>query len=233
MLNQVIAAHPTEPLESSKQYYPQLNDEGKEDARNWRGRLCDLARAIYKTRRDHAAHQQGGNDDQDEKMSEDCSLNFRFLKSEHTPQAIINMSRTCGKEATILCAKLPDFLKRICTNAALRNIQNTFRAQVERDLALKLHPGFPGLSNTDDCYGLQHRRYDKENIVSLPKDAKQVFFDRRMHAVYIIFWTRELATKWSHELHLLPFGNGTFTLCNEIDGEDNSMVKDSTGQHAV
>lgn len=41
-------------------------------------------------------------------------------------------------EGTILCAKLPDFLKRVCTHQALRLIQNTIRAQVEGGLSCSL-----------------------------------------------------------------------------------------------
>ncbi|RLN58289.1 hypothetical protein BBJ29_009502 [Phytophthora kernoviae] len=48
-------------------------------------------------------------------------------------------------EGTILCSKLSDFLKRICTNEALRRIQNTIQVQVEGDLVLKLHANFPVL----------------------------------------------------------------------------------------
>ncbi|TDH68631.1 hypothetical protein CCR75_000933 [Bremia lactucae] len=46
-------------------------------------------------------------------------------------------------EGSILCAKLPDLLKRICTNEALRLIQSIIHAQIEGDLMIKIHHEFP------------------------------------------------------------------------------------------
>ncbi|EGZ16872.1 hypothetical protein PHYSODRAFT_461854, partial [Phytophthora sojae] len=41
------------------------------------------------------------------------------------------------------------------------------------------------------------------------RETKQVCYDEGRHAVHLIFWMRELATKWSAVFHSLPFRIGT------------------------
>ncbi|KAE8885379.1 hypothetical protein PF003_g30581 [Phytophthora fragariae] len=285
MFAQVFTSHPTEPLEDSKSHYPQLDDDeleallrlfiqdrkvGRADARKWKGRLYDITRAIYKSRRsltdivehrittakvtvpslttmwtNRAAAAATAPMDQDEDMTDDTTSLFRFHRAQYSPDDIAELRRICETtygfpsqlrkpsdqetriikglvEGTILCSKLPDFLKRICNNEALRKIQNTIHAQVEGDLIIKLLPEFPVYPDFQTkarligniTMGLESGRHDKQKVIALLQAAKQVYYDRKVHAVHIIFWTRELAAKWSQEIKSLPFRNRTFPLIN-------------------
>ncbi|KAG3230716.1 hypothetical protein PI124_g24186 [Phytophthora idaei] len=205
-----------------------------------------------------------GTEDQDVEMAQEVQSSFRFLQSKYAQEEITAMRNIWETgygflaqlrkpsdmenkvvkgliEGTILCAKLPDFLKRICTNEALRKTQNTIQAQVEGDLILKLQADFPVYPDFQArarlvgmiTVGLQHGRRDKDKVISLLKEAKQVYYDRNLHAVHIIFWTRELAAKCSRELHSLPFRNRTFTLRNEHEAMENPTEADWLGLQAV
>ncbi|KAE9060513.1 hypothetical protein PF007_g30580 [Phytophthora fragariae] len=286
MFAQVFTSHPAETLDDSKSQYPQLNEaeieallrlfiqdrkEGRADARKWKGRLYDITRAIYKSRRSlievvehrittaqvtmqpmtnmwaiRAAEHAPSNAVQDVDMSDDSTSMFRFQSSTYSPEEVDALRRLCETaygfptqlrkptemetriikglvEGTILCSKLPDFLKRICSNESLRKIQNTIQAQVEGDLIIKLQPEFPVYPDfqtearlvSNITMGLENGRHDKQKVIALLQAAKQVYYDRKVHAVHIIFWTRELAAKWSREVKTLPFRNRTFPLVNE------------------
>ncbi|KAF4144058.1 hypothetical protein GN958_ATG06760 [Phytophthora infestans] len=105
-------------------------------------------------------------EEDDEMNGRAAPSTFRFLTSSYGPKEIDELRRICEMryvfpsrlrppsklewkvvkgilEGTILClAKLLDFLKRVCTNVALRVVQNTIRVQVEGDLMLMLSPEF-------------------------------------------------------------------------------------------
>lgn len=68
--------------------------------------------------------------------------------------------------------------------------------------------------------GLENGRYDNQKVIALLQAVKQVYYDRMVHTMQIIFWARELAAKWSHEVKSLPLRNRTFPLTNEHP-EDN------------
>ncbi|KAE9280110.1 hypothetical protein PR003_g28047 [Phytophthora rubi] len=286
MFAQVFTSHPAEQLEEGKCHYPQLDAAeldvllrlfiqdrkvGRADPRKWKGRLYDITRAIYKSRRSlidivehrittaqvtgqsltnmwviRAATTASENVDQGVDMTEDTTSSFRFHRATYSPEDIEELRRLCETaygfptqlrkptnketkiikglvEGTILCSRLPDFLKRICSNEALRKIQNTIHAQVEGDLLIKLQPEFPVYPDFQTkarligniTMGLENGRHDKQKVIELLQNAKQVYYDRKVHAVHIIFWTREMAAKWSHEVKTLPFRNRTFPLINE------------------
>ncbi|KAF1792824.1 hypothetical protein GQ600_5081 [Phytophthora cactorum] len=160
---------------------------------------------------------QVGTEDQDVEMAEEVPSSFRFLQSEYTPDEITLMRKICetayGFPAQLqslltwrtkttgrdhLMCETARLSKAHCTNEALRKIQNTIQAQVEGDLILKLQADFPVYADFQtrarlvgmSTMGLQHGRHDKDKVTGLLKDAKQVYYDRNLHAVYIIFWTR-------------------------------------------
>ncbi|KAE9085951.1 hypothetical protein PF006_g26128, partial [Phytophthora fragariae] len=193
-----------------------------------------------------AATTASENVDQDVDMTEDTTSSFRFHRATYSPEDIEELRHLCETaygfltqlrkptnketkiikglvEGTILCSRLPDFLKRICSNEALRKIQNTIHAQVEGDLLIKLQPEFPVYPDFQTkvrligniTMGLENGRHDKQKVIELLQNAKQIYYDRKVHAVHIIFWTREMAAKWSHEVKTLPFRNRTFPLINE------------------
>ncbi|KAG3125263.1 hypothetical protein PI124_g16791 [Phytophthora idaei] len=77
--------------------------------------------------------------------------------------------------------------------------------------------------------GSEHGRHDKDKIISVLKEANQVYYDRAMQAVHIIFWARELAKKMEPRTPFVTIRNRTFTLRNDNDGGDNDMVRESAG----
>ncbi|KAF4314707.1 hypothetical protein G195_011580 [Phytophthora kernoviae 00238/432] len=77
--------------------------------------------------------------------------------------------------------------------------------------------------------GLEHGRHDKTKVIALLTEAKQVYYDRNMHAVHTVFWTRELAAKWTQDIHSLSFRNRTFPLSNEHP-EDVEGSTDGPGE---
>ncbi|KAE8984390.1 hypothetical protein PR002_g22958, partial [Phytophthora rubi] len=184
--------------------------------------------------------------DGDVDMSADKSSKFRFLKSAYTAEEISALRSLCETpygfpaairkpttneakvikgllEGTILCAELPSFLKRVCTNEALRRIQNTIQAQVEGDLAMNLpqdFPVYPDFQSRDRLISMillkpENGGHDKAKLVELLHDTKQICYDRISHAIHLIFWTREQATTWSKAFKTLPFRNRVFRLQNE------------------
>ncbi|KAE8880233.1 hypothetical protein PF005_g26512 [Phytophthora fragariae] len=171
---------------------------------------------------------------------------YRFLKSVYTASEITLYRKICETpygfpskirkptekekniirgllEGSILCAHLPAFLKRVCTNAALRMIQNTIQAQVEGDLVLQLPTDFPVYPDFQSrerlvgmiLLGIRKSEHPEARVVALLKNAKQVCYDKRGHAVHLIFWTREQAAIWGKEFKTLPFRNRNFALRNE------------------
>ncbi|KAE9263870.1 hypothetical protein PF001_g31510 [Phytophthora fragariae] len=135
MFAQVFTSHPAETLDDSKSQYPQLNEaeieallrlfiqdrkEGRADARKWKGRLYDITRAIYKSRRSlievvehrittaqvtmqpmtnmwaiRAAEHAPSNAVQDVDMSDDSTSMFRFQSSTYSPEEVDALRRLC------------------------------------------------------------------------------------------------------------------------------------------
>ncbi|KAJ8575505.1 hypothetical protein ON010_g3708 [Phytophthora cinnamomi] len=184
---------------------------------------------------------------------------FRFLRSSYPQNEIGDLRRLCETrygfpsrlrqptdnewkivkgilEGTILCMeRLPDFLKRVCTNAALRVIQNTIKAQVEGDLMLLLSPDFkvfPEFQSrrrlTSEFFlGIKNSGNNPAKVATMLQEAKQICYDQGHHTVHLIFWTREMAAKWGKEFGTLTFRNRRFPLQNAHQ-EDASLPEDNT-----
>ncbi|KAE9276772.1 hypothetical protein PF001_g25971, partial [Phytophthora fragariae] len=135
MFAQVFTSHPAEQLEEGKCHYPQLDAAeldvllrlfiqdrkvGRADPRKWKGRLYDIPKAIYKSRRSlidivehrittaqvtgqsltnmwiiRAATTASENVDQDVDMTEDTTSSFRFHRATYSPEDIEELRRLC------------------------------------------------------------------------------------------------------------------------------------------
>ncbi|KAF4032897.1 hypothetical protein GN244_ATG15207 [Phytophthora infestans] len=116
---------------------------------------------------------QSTGNDEDIDMNDDKNSKFRFLRSAYSVNEIEEFRKLCETrygfpshlrepttaekkvikgilEGSILCAVLPDFLKRVCTNKAYRYIQNTIKAQVEGDLVLQTLKNFRNFKRERD-----------------------------------------------------------------------------------
>ncbi|OWZ22316.1 hypothetical protein PHMEG_0003009 [Phytophthora megakarya] len=198
LIQEVFTSHASDWIQPGRRRCLELNDiemqkmfdlflidaqENQADARKWRARLQTLTRTIYKS---HGS------------MCETLDVSVKSVQARPGPAVNPWSQRLFTNPAqededvdipkgltrghlggTILCHKLPDFLKRVCTNEAYRKIQDTIKAQVEGDLILQLYQVF--------------RVYPQ--FQSLLKEAKQICYDRGQHAIHLIFWTREMADK--------------------------------------
>ncbi|ETI57726.1 hypothetical protein L914_00008 [Phytophthora nicotianae] len=85
-------------------------------------------------------------------------------------------------EGTMLCPKLPDFLKRICDAQAYRKIQNTIKAQVGGYLLLKLNAEFkiyPQFQTRkrlthEFLLGINNSENDPAKVTAMLQEAKQI-----------------------------------------------------------
>ncbi|KAF4145743.1 hypothetical protein GN958_ATG05060 [Phytophthora infestans] len=184
---------------------------------------------------------------------------FRFLRSSYQPNEIEQLKKLCEDrfgfpdalrqpteeewkvvrgilEGTILCmANFPDFLKGVCTNEALRLIQNTIKAQVEGDLMymlssqFKVYPNFQSRKQlTNEFFmGIKNSANDPKRVAQMLQEAKQICYDQGHHTVHIICWTREMAIKWSKEFKTLSFRNRQFPLKNAHE-EEEPLSQDNT-----
>lgn len=174
---------------------------------------------------------QSTGNDEDIDMNDDKYSKFRFLRSAYSVNEIEEFRKLCETrygfpshlrepttaekkvikgilEGSILCAVLPDFLKRVCTNKAYRYIQNTIKAQVEGDLVLLLSPDFKNFPQfqtrkrltAEFFFGRGNDKNDSKKVAGMLQEAKQICYDEGQHAIHIICWTRELAAKWSTDL---------------------------------
>ncbi|KAG1685271.1 hypothetical protein DVH05_009639, partial [Phytophthora capsici] len=200
--------------------------------------------------------EQPNEEKEDVEMVEGQPSIYRFLQSAYSAEQIVELRQTCETrygfpshlrkptakestiirgllEGTILCPRLPDFLKRICNPQAYRKIQNTIKAQVEGDLLLKLHPEFKIYPQFQTRKRLTHEFLrgvntsgnDPAKVTAMLQEAKQICYDQGQHAVHLFFWTREMATKWSKEFSLLSFRNRKFPLRNVHDDEQTTPVE--------
>ncbi|KAF1786301.1 hypothetical protein GQ600_368 [Phytophthora cactorum] len=143
-------------------------------------------------------------------MAQEVRSSFRFLQSKYTQEEITTMRK--------IWETAYGFLAQLRKPSDMENKVADFPVYPDFQTRARL----VGMITV----GLQHGRRDKDKVISLLKEAKQVYYDRNLHAVHIIFWTRELAAKCSRELHSLPFRNRTFTLRNEHEAMENLTETD-------
>ncbi|ETP55445.1 hypothetical protein F442_00010 [Phytophthora nicotianae P10297] len=144
-------------------------------------------------------------------------------------------------EGTMLCPKLPDFLKRICDAQAYRKIQNTIKAQVGGYLLLKLNAEFkiyPQFQTRkrlthEFLLGINNSENDPAKVTAMLQEAKQICYDQGQHAIHLIFWTREMAAKCSQQFRSLTFRNRRFPLVNAHEIEQPVQTKTESRSMAV
>lgn len=165
------------------------------------------------------------NVDQDVDMSEDTTSLFCFHRTTYSSDDIAELRRMCETtygfpthlrkpsepenriikglvEGTIICSILPDFLKRIYSNEALRKIQYTIHAQVEGDLIIKLQPEFPVYPDFQTkarligniTMRLESGRHDKQKVIALLQAAKKC----TMTARYMLSTLFSGHENWQH-----------------------------------
>ncbi|KAF1777804.1 hypothetical protein GQ600_2857 [Phytophthora cactorum] len=116
-------------------------------------------------------------------MTEGTALIYRFLQSAYSTEQIAELRCTCELrygipghlrkptekesivlrgilEGTIICPKLPDFLKRICIPQAYRKIQ------------------IPSKRSSGN---------DPAKVTAMLHEAKQICYDQGQHAIHRIF----------------------------------------------
>ncbi|OWZ11784.1 hypothetical protein PHMEG_00015142 [Phytophthora megakarya] len=178
--------------------------------------------------------------EQIKELRQTCEIRYGFPSHLRKPTEIESTIIRGLLEGTILCPRLPDFLKRICDPQAYRKSQNTIKAQVEGDLILKLYPEFkiyPQFQTRkrltrEFLLGINNSSNDPAKVTAMLQEAKQICYDQGQHAIHLIFWTREMASKWSKEFTVLNFRNRRFPVRNAheaeygtpIDSEDRSKV---------
>ncbi|OWY95171.1 hypothetical protein PHMEG_00034892 [Phytophthora megakarya] len=122
----------------------------------------------------------------------------------------------------------------------LQKIQNTIKAQVEGDLFLQLYPDFhvylqfqsrKRLTN-EFLLGIENGGNDPAKVIAMLREAKQICYDQVQYATHIIFWTREMASKWSREFSTLLFRNRRFPLRN-IHEQESSAAIETTQRSSV
>ncbi|ETP01139.1 hypothetical protein F441_21571, partial [Phytophthora nicotianae CJ01A1] len=170
-----------------------------------------------------------------------CETRYRYPRNLRKPTAQEERIITGLVEGTILCPRLPDFLKRICNHQAFRRIQNTIRAQVEGDLILQLDPKFkiyPQFQNrkrltSEFLLGIDNSANDTNKVITMLQEAKQICYEQGKHAIHLIFYTREAATKWGKEFSRLLFRNRHFPLQNAHEPVQDTATASGTRAERV
>ncbi|OWZ18258.1 LOW QUALITY PROTEIN: hypothetical protein PHMEG_0007685 [Phytophthora megakarya] len=219
LFDEVFTVHKRDWLPPGRRRYPELNDlemekmlelfithtqEHNADVKKWLNRLQTLNRAIYKSR---------------SSFSETMDV---MVKSVHAqPGHAVN-----------------PWSQRLFTTSSPADdvdikIQNTIKAQVEGDLVLQLYPDFrvypqfqsrKRLSN-EFLLGIDNGGNDPTKVTAMLREAKQICYDQGQRAIHIIFWTREMASKWSREFSTLLFRNRRFPLRNMHEQESSAAIE--------